>query len=209
MPLEDICIPEAVISPSEKEQAFIQESERRIDAYFNHFSDNPVSIFLPSSFGLVLQVLKYIQQEKLALGQRFLEWGSGHGTITGLAAMLGFEACGIEFEEGLVSEARKLCHDFDISAEFFCTSYVPKGCDYFTDPIGGGVQFIKASCESNEEGWYEEAQFHLEDMDVVFVYPWPHDEEFFERVFEAFTTEGALLITYHGEHDIRLRQKVA
>src|SRR5690606_25573777 len=37
-----------------------------------------------------------------APGKRFLEWGSATGVITIMADMLGFEACGIELDAGLV-----------------------------------------------------------------------------------------------------------
>src|SRR2546423_1671474 len=71
--------------------------------------------------------LQALAESALAPGGRFCEWGSGFGVVTCLAAMIGFDACGIEIEPDLVAAARRLAADFDLSAEFVCGSFVPRG----------------------------------------------------------------------------------
>ena len=65
-----------------------------------------------------LGVLRALSEGGLARGWRFCEWGSGFGVVVGLAALVEFDACGIEIEALLVAEARKLADDFDLPVEF-------------------------------------------------------------------------------------------
>jgi hypothetical protein len=66
--------------------------------------------YVPSNYDVV-----YAALEALPRG-RFCEWGSGMGIITGLAAMLGFDAHGIELDASLVTASRQLLADFGLSA---------------------------------------------------------------------------------------------
>ena len=55
-------------------------------------------------------------------GTLFCEWGSGFGVVTCLAAMLEFDASGIEIESDLVDAAEDLSADFGLAVEFMCGS---------------------------------------------------------------------------------------
>jgi hypothetical protein len=66
--------------------------------------------FVPSNYQVVYAVLETIPRG------RFCEWGSGIGIITGLAEMLGFDACGIEIDEQMTAASRELLGDFGLSA---------------------------------------------------------------------------------------------
>jgi hypothetical protein len=46
-------------------------------------------------------------------------------------------------------------------------------------------------------------------MDVVFAYPWPDEESVTGELFDRYAGAGALLVTYHGGDDFRLRRKAA
>ena len=62
---------------------------------------------------------------------------------------------------------------------------------------------------SESDDSYEEIGLDPDDFDVVFTYPWPHEEEVVFRLFERFTAPGAILVTFHGADDIRLRRKTS
>ena len=131
-----------------------------------------------------------------APGHRFCEWGSGFGVVACLAAMLGFEATGIEIEADLVDAARELAEDFDVSAEFIRGSFLPEG----TDLMGRFAWF------GTDEG-HDDPGLVPDDFDVIFAYPWPDEEGMIEALFEKHAADGAVLITYHGMDGLRLRRK--
>ena len=74
-----------------------------------------------------------LEEAGLLGGRWFCEWGSGFGVNTCLAAMLEFDAWGIEVEGELVAAARRLAADFDLPAEFVRGSFIPAGSDVFAE----------------------------------------------------------------------------
>ncbi|QDV45017.1 hypothetical protein Enr13x_48900 [Stieleria neptunia] len=73
--------------------------------------------YIPSSAELLHAYLRVIP------GKRYCEWGSGPGIGTGIAAMLGFQATGIEINPELTQRAVELFRQFDLSAETINASY--------------------------------------------------------------------------------------
>ena len=65
-----------------------------------------------------------------APGRRWLEWGSASGTLTVMAALLGFDACGIELDAALVDAARALAARHGAAARFATGSFLPAGYAY-------------------------------------------------------------------------------
>jgi protein-L-isoaspartate O-methyltransferase len=63
----------------------------------------------------------------------FCEWGSGMGIITGIAAMLGFDATGIELNPKLASASRELLADYGLKATIVTGDYleIAHGADYY------------------------------------------------------------------------------
>jgi hypothetical protein len=43
---------------------------------------------------------------------------------------------------------------------------------------------------------------------VFFAYPWPEEHVLMQELFEAVAREGALLVVYHTDTDIRVFRKV-
>ena len=60
---------------------------------------------------------------------RFCEWGSGMGIVTGMARMLGHEAIGIEWNEGLASASRTLLREFNLDCQIHHASYFDRSVD--------------------------------------------------------------------------------
>jgi hypothetical protein len=138
-----------------------------------------------------------------APGDLFCEWGSGFGVVACLAAMLGFESCGIEIEGELVDAARALADDFGLSVEFIRGSFIPEGSDVCPDPDDGFAWLT-----THDGGTQEELGLVPADFDTVFAYPWPDEERVVGELFERHAAVGAVLLTYHGNDVLRVRRKM-
>ena len=126
MPLRNLAAPETVGKIPADVARFIREAERRIDRFQ---TERCIPAFVPCDYTEAYRVLRAISEGALARGRRCCEWGSGFGVVVGLAAMLDFDACGIEVEGVLVDEARQLAEDFGLSVEFAHGSFVPPGAE--------------------------------------------------------------------------------
>jgi hypothetical protein len=179
---------------------FLDEADVRI-ARFQDSCRAPG--FVPSNYVAAYKVLQALADSTLVRGRQFCEWGSGLGVVTCLAAMLEFSACGIEVEETLVLEARQLAEDFAVPAEFAHGSFVPRGAE---DRVHAGGIYSWLTTDGDYA--YEDLGLDLADMDVVFAYPWPDEEGITGDLFERYAGHGALLATFHGGDDFRLRRKI-
>src|SRR5262249_8798759 len=126
MPLHDLPLPPADTTLPAETARFLREAEKRIDRFQ---ADCRVFAFVPCDYSAAFAVLRGLSETSLARGTRFCEWGSGFGVVADLAAMLGFDACGIEIESRLVEESRQLAADFELPVEFVHGSFVPRGAE--------------------------------------------------------------------------------
>lgn len=217
MPLEEIEIslpsPPAEVPTAVTE--WIAESDRRIDEFFHAERNRKLPKYLPSDPDLLCAVLQVITEDDLPLGRVFCEWGSGFGVGTGIAALLGYEAWGIEWEDELVEIAEQLAGDLGVDANFLATSYLPEGYES-AEGVGGEILIRDAvfthpddaSGRMGEIG-YEGMARELSEVDVFYVYPWPYQQEFMHQLFDELAVEGAILITYLGSGEISVWRKVA
>lgn len=178
---------------------FIREADQRIDAFQESAR---VPGFVPSDYDAVYSVLRALSESPYLRGRQFCEWGSGFGVVACLAAMLDFDAVGIEIEPSLVREAQKLAADFDLPVEFVAGSYVPHGADDRVHSSGSYSWFTPDSDYA-----YDDLGLEPRDMDVLFVYPWPDEEPVSLDLFDRYCGHGAVLITYHGGDEFRVRRK--
>lgn len=180
---------------------FLKEAYRRIEGF--EIRGGPLA-FVPSNYEAVYHQLHALSESTLARGSRFCEWGCGFGVIASMAAMLNFESCGIEIQGDLVDEAQRLAEDFGLDVAFTHGSFVPRGGE-------PGVHTSGTYAWLTTEGdyAYDDLGLDIDDMDVIFAYPWPDEEAVTGELFDRFAGEGALLITYHGEENFRIRRKVA
>lgn len=199
MPLIDVNLPACQAAIPADVRTLLLEAERRIEQFQRSAR---VPAFVPSDFERVYQTLKTVETTALAPGRRVCEWGSGFGVVATLAAMLGFEAYGIEIEAELVDAARRLAHDFELPAEFICGSFIPNGGEHLVD---AGTTFSWLTPDSGTA--YDEIGLDPDDFDIVFAYPWPDEEDVIWTLFERYASTGAVLITYHGSDDIRVQRK--
>jgi hypothetical protein len=180
-------------------RSFLGEAERRIERFQMH---SRFPGFVPSDFESSFRVLRALTATAVVPSTLFCEWGSGFGVVACLAAMLDFEAYGIEIEDDLVNAAQELAADFDLPVEFIRGSFIPRGAEA---DAGRGESF--AWLNTDESSTEEQLGLAVDDFGVIFAYPWPDEEQLTEDLFERYAHVGAVLVTYHGGEDFRLRRK--
>jgi SAM-dependent methyltransferase len=127
----------------------------------------------------------------------FLEWGSGLGVVTIMAARLGFEAYGIEIQPGLVELADDLAAEYDADVQFACGSFVPEA---FQADLRCGDEFYRT--ESNACSAYDQLDRELSDFELVYAYPWPDEHQIFRSIMRQCGAPGALLIRYDNREGL-------
>src|SRR5262249_61119214 len=131
-------------------------------------------------------VLHGLAEADLAPGRLFCEWGRGFGVVACLAAMLDFDAWGIEIEGELVDAARQLAEDFDLPVEFVHGSFIPPGGAAHVESAAGFVWL------STEEGSRQaDPGPDADELDLVFAYPWPDEERVLQDLFARYAAVGA------------------
>ena len=199
MPLVDLNLSVGSAELPGDVQAFIREAERRIE----HFQINSsVPGFVASDYTHAYGVLRALAAAELPPGRLFCEWGSGFGVVACLAALLDFDACGIEIDSDLVEAGRKLAADFDLPVEFVCGSFIPRGAKASVDSDDGFAWLT-----TDGDGAHEELGLTTDDFSIVFAYPWPDEERVIGNLFERYAAVGAVLVTYRGGSDFLVRQK--
>lgn len=199
MPLSDVNVPIKERTLPGDVRSFLREADRRIERF--RFEHN-IPAFVPSDYARAYNILSALNEANVAAGNLFCEWGSGFGVVACLAAMLDFDACGIEIEDDLVAEARRLASDFDLPVEFIRGSFIPKGSERSMEHVEGFAWLA-----TDEDDLLGELELSSTDFDVVFAYPWPDEEVAIASIFEQHARAGALLVSYHEGDDMRLRRK--
>ena len=177
-----------------KTEKLIDDATRRADDFRAERLDRDDRIpeFESSNLLVAYSVLSEVLRRELNVGLRFCEWGSGMGGVSCMAALLGFEALGLEIEPDLVTEARKFAMSHEIAVTFACGSFKPEGA--YSDNVDETTRFT-------DLGW-DPANF-----DVIYAYPWPAERRVVNMLFERYAPAGALLIAYHGGVTVDLMRK--
>jgi len=188
--------------------AFLGEADSRVDQFVRN---SPIRLtgFVPSDFVTVYHALRAIGEANLAPGNSFCEWGSGFGVVASLAAMLGFDVCGIEIERVLVDAARELADDFGLPVEFVHGSFVPRGAEAFAEEAFADTSSEQYWIVTDADDAYEELGVDPDGFDIVFAYPWPGEEHLITGLFEKYSADEALLLMYDQFDSVRLVRKVS
>jgi hypothetical protein len=199
MALVPVKLPDAMPTVPPEAAALIADARTRIDAFIESRLADPVNSFVPSNFPLVYGALRFVADANLSPGPLFCEWGSGAGVVACLAAMAGFDACGIEFEAGLVALSQTLASDHGLKVSFFRGNLVPHAGQRIAERVG---EFEWLAVGGPDP--YDQMGLEISDFDVVFAYPWPGEQRVIERLFDRFAANGTLLMTYNGTEGVRL-----
>ena len=182
--------------------SWLKAGRERIELYWDQFPQKPLPQYIECDFDYVSQALRTCVDRGWIDGQLFCEWGCGFGIVTGVAARLGLDAIGIEAEEFLCDQARKLMAKNDMQAEIWQGNFLPSGAHQLaedTDPLVSLTHRIPAA--------YGKYDMPLSDFAIVFVYPWPGEEHFLRAVFDRFARSNALLLQFRGPYHVELYRK--
>ena len=212
MTLEAISMegPEAAVS--EQVARLIDACSRGWERFFADNDDDQAPSFVPSEPERVYAVLEEVTRRHLPPNGVFCEWGSGFGAVTCIAALLGYQAYGIEIEADLTQHARAIARRLRIPAMMICASMYPKGYGSFLGPNGATLT-RPALGRSADGGDGEPLRYDGMDIDIAeiglfFAYPWPMERDLIRELFDAVAMAGAILVLYHTELDIRVYRKV-
>jgi hypothetical protein len=183
---------------------FVEEANARVVDFIDN-GNHSITGFVPSDFDIVYHTLEAIAENNISPGNVFCEWGCGIGAIAMLAAMLEFQAYGIEIERSLVDESRILAEDFDLSVEFVAGSFIPQGGEPIVEEHYTGEH---CWLTSNVDDAYPQLGLGPGDFDVVYAFPWPGEEHVIASLFDEFASVGAILLTYGQIEGVRVRRKV-
>ena len=197
MPLVDLRLAPDPTLPHDV-RAFLRDADRRA-ARFQ--AERPTPAFVPSDFPAAYAALRALEASDLAPGRWFCEWGSGLGVVACLAALLGFDACGIEADPDLVEAAERLADDFGLPVRFACGTFLPARADRAA-AFGEFAWLATGGPRGHDALGLDPV-----DFGVIYAYPWPDEERLTAAVFEHHARRGAVLATYHGGEAVRLRRK--
>lgn len=182
----------------------IAEADRRCDDFFAAGLGRRYPRYIPSDPAIVHAAMACLKESGDLDGNVFCEWGCGFAVATCMAALIGYEAYGIEIEPELADLADELAADLDIPARILCTSYLPEGYEE-CDGVGGKDLLPPEATTSGSRGPDTTPSYEGLDpteVDVFFVYPWPGQEELMMDLFEITSSEDAILLIYLGDREI-------
>lgn len=189
--------------------AMLTEAEQRCDAFFEAGLDRRYPRYLPSNPEKVFAAIATLKESGILRGDVFCEWGSGFGIATCIASLIGFEAYGIEIEDGLVKLSTELARDLSIPAEYLCTSYLPEG---YEECEGiGGKDLLPPQATTSGGAIIDTTPLYdgLDpgEVDLFFVYPWPGQEEFMMDLFDEVASEDAILLIYQADGETTVHRQ--
>jgi hypothetical protein len=212
MAIIQIDLPVSGIKVSPEVARFIKTADRMMEDYddANEYRKRPN--FVHCDPQLAYAAIRCVTDLNLPLGRVFCEWGSGFGMSTCIAALLGYEAYGIELDFEVVALSRKLAKSQNITATILETSYFPDG---FSSYAGSGddelivpPEYSRIHGEVRHMPRYEGMDCDTDEIDLFFVYPWPKEHEMFQDLFNAVAGDRAVLIAYYGDGEICAYQKL-
>ena len=187
--------------------SLIQDADDRWEKFWSQKLNKRYPRYVASEPAQVYAALKHVRDEGLALGEHFIELGSGFGVATSLASLLGFEATGIELEDGLVEIAESLAEKYQTGAEFITTTYIPEGYICYDQVGGSDIVPDESFGYQAKPPRYDGMNIGLDEIDVFFVYPWPGEQEMMLKLFQSVASVDAILIAYYGDQEICIYRK--
>jgi len=189
-------LPEAI-------ERFLANAEGLLQEYWDSWHRRPIEQYVACDFRDVWRAMAAIQEQSLARGRLFCEWGCGFGIVTALAAKLGWDAIGIEAEAFLVERARQFLAAEKIAAEIWHGNFLPPGAERLARH-----QANHASLFHQVPNAYADHDLQVDDFAIVFAYPWPGEDGFLKEVFHVHAAPDSLLLLFLGPYELELYRKV-
>lgn len=162
-----------------------------------NYQDPAFSEFVAADFPEVYRYLVLLRSRC----NRFIEWGSGLGTVSIMASLLGYESYGIEIQPGLVNHANHLAAAYGANCQFATGSFVPD--HYQWNPEIGDDSF--RTLEHSSDG-YEELGLELSEFDLIYAYPWQDEVGLFLDIAKQCGSSAAVLLTYNSNEGVQLQK---
>ena len=129
-----------------------------------------------------------------------------------MAALLGYEAYGLEIEEELVRLSKAIARRLGIPVELLCTSIFPEGYGSYVG-VGGAELVVPEPVRDQEDRdrrplRYAGMTIDIDEIGMFFVYPWAEERELMQDLFDAIAAEGAILVVYHTDKEVCVFRKV-
>lgn len=188
--------------PSAEVAGWIAVCRERIQEYWDRFKEKPLPQYVECDFDLVGVAIERCLDRRIPDGNLFVEWGAGFGVVTGIAALLGLDAIGIEAEPFLCEQATELFNKHNVAGEMWQGNFLPRGAGDLAedaDPLVSLTHSIRPA--------YDTYEMSLSDFSMVFAYPWPGEEHFLRLVFDRFCRPGAILVMYRGPNHVEVYQR--
>ena len=181
----------------------LDEAERRCEEFYASGLGPRYYRYVPSDPVVVYAAIRYLNETRALRGRNFCELGCGFAIASGLAALQGMSAIGLEWEEELTKRARSLMAEFNLDVTVMNQSYLPEGYES-CEGIGGKDLVIPGEARARGLDRLPPEYDGLDpaEVDLFFVYPWPDEEEFMKALFREISSEGAVLLMYQGEGEI-------
>lgn len=192
-------IPDMDLPP--RVEQFLEEAERRIAAHQARLRHQPPSGFLSSDYRRAYATLRRLRGPRV--GRRFCEWGAGYGVVAALAAMLGYDASGIEAQESLVREGQALMSDFDLPVQLVHGLIVS---DSSRDQLRAKTSSF---LDLDAPDGFAALRRSPKDFDVTYVYAWPHELSLMLDLFDLQAATGSLLVTVVGDDQFLVYRREA
>ena len=205
----DIEVPQPDISDAVAR--LVDTCSRGWERFFADNDDHQAPRFVPSIPEIVFSALAEVTRQNLPPNRVFCEWGSGFGTATCMAALLGYKAYGIEIEEELVRLSRAVARRLRIPVEIICTSMFPAGYDAHSGV--DGVELVTPTSFRNHKDEdrsalrYDGMDIDIADIGLFFAYPWPEEQMLIQDLFDAVAAAGAILVAYHNDKKVCVFRK--
>ncbi len=195
---QSIAIPDEIVAYLHAVDALVQRHRINTAMKFRGF--------VPSDYAAIYRCLRAVFDSQLLCGDRFCEWGSGIGVVASLAAMIGYESCGIEYDAELSAVAAGICDEFDVPVELVNGSFIPAGVEDLIDNAFA-AQDGELALHTAADLAYDDLGCDVGDFDLIFAFPWPNDVELTHAIFDRCAAQGALLLLYYDVDSIDLYRK--
>lgn len=167
-----------------------------VDAIWTEKQDEPAFHGYVSADYLAIYHMLLTYQGRI---NTVLEWGSGLGVVAIMASRMGFDAYGIEAEEGLVELSNTLNEKYNSQAVFAHGSFIPD--DFEWQP--SSEEDVDRT-EVDAAAAYYLIDMEIRDFDLVYAYPWPDEHGLFQSIFQQFSQPGAKFLTYDSREGLQV-----
>jgi SAM-dependent methyltransferase len=162
---------------------------------FRERCGNAFHAFVPGDYPAAARALARLRPH----ADSFLELGSGVGVVAISAALLGYDAAGVEIDPWLVDRSNELAAEFGAEVAFGAGTFVPAGFQEVVDRQQTEIPtLLDGPCG------YLDLGRDLDEFDLVYAFFWPGLEEMFFELMRRYGRPGALLLTYGGLEGYRV-----